>query len=100
MEDKRFRQPQSDHILFASTGRSVSLLRMTMKNTIMISAAIGFCVPIFWGFAGFVLFTAHESMWTNLFWNAVYFTCPFWALPGNLGMIVMPFLNAALYSCV
>jgi len=66
----------------------------------MISAAIGFCVPIFWGFAGFVLFTAHESMWTNLFWNAVYFTCPFWALPGNLGMIVMPFLNAALYSCV
>ncbi|MDR1968077.1 MAG: hypothetical protein LBQ32_05210 [Burkholderiaceae bacterium] len=68
------------------------------KNLILF--AIGFFVPIFWGAMGFVFFSAPESLWVDLFWDAVYFTCPFWALPGDFGMICMPFLNATLYVCI
>jgi hypothetical protein len=62
-------------------------------------AILGFAFPLLWGIAGFVFFSAKESIWTNIFWSLVYVTCPFWLLPANLiTTIITPFLNAALYG--
>lgn len=69
-----------------------------MKNIATRAAIAGFFVPIFWGILGFILFNAPESKWTDMFWDAVYITCPFWAIPGLLGRFSMPFLNAGLYA--
>jgi hypothetical protein len=63
--------------------------------------ALGAFVPLFWGVAGFILFNARQSTWTDLFWNLVYITCPPWLLPEhNWSMVVTPLANALLYGLV
>ena len=69
-----------------------------VNRQIIVAAGVGFFAPIFWGIAAFVLFNAPESTFTNVFWNLVHTTCPFWNLPGMAGMLLMPFLNAGLYA--
>jgi hypothetical protein len=64
------------------------------------AAIIGGLVPLWWGVLSFVFFNARESVWTNTYWTIVYATCPFWYLPGDAGMILMPILNAGLYALV
>ena len=71
-----------------------------MPTRVKVAAAIGFLAPIFWGILAFIFFNAAESFLTTLFWYLVYVTCPFWFLPGRLGMWLMPFLNAALYVLI
>jgi hypothetical protein len=71
---------------------------MSVKKMVIIASSLGFLVPLFWGIAGFVLFNLKEGFLSDVFWGAVYITCPFWVLPGLWGSIVMPFLNAALYG--
>ena len=71
-----------------------------MKRTILISSLVGFAIPLFWGFAAFVLFNMKESAASNAFWACVYITCPFWFLPGLWGSIAMPILTAALYGLI
>jgi hypothetical protein len=70
-----------------------------MKRRVIWWAILGFLVPLFWGVASFIFFSAKESVWTNIFWGLIYVTCPFWLLPANLTTtIITPFLNAALYG--
>jgi|SRR5579862_311138 len=66
----------------------------------LIWAAIGFFVPLFWGILGFLNFNAHESVWIDIYWNAVYITCPSWMITGSsIGSdLLMMILNAALYG--
>jgi len=60
---------------------------------------VGFTVPIFWGALAFIYFSAPESVWTDLFWDAVYISCPPWLLPENsLSWFLTPVLNAGLYA--
>ncbi len=69
-----------------------------MKKPLFVCAVIGFVVPLMWGILSFVLFTAPQSRFADLYWAAVYITCPPWGLPALWGSIVMPFANAALYA--
>jgi hypothetical protein len=69
-----------------------------VHGRVRVAAVVGFVVPILWGIASFILFNARESIWTKLYWAAVYLTCPFWVLPGITGELLMPFLNAGLYA--
>lgn len=69
-----------------------------MRRLIVISSAVGFLVPIFWGILGFILFSAPQSRFTDLYWATVYVTCPAWFNPGLWGSIIMPFANAVLYA--
>ncbi len=70
-----------------------------MKKRVIWWTILGFVIPVFWGVASFVFFSARESVWTNVYWGLVYVTCPFWLLPSNTTTTVMtPFLNAALYG--
>jgi hypothetical protein len=63
--------------------------------------ALGAFVPLFWGVAAFIEFSAPNSKWTDLFWNLVYITCPPWLLPENdWSMVVTPLANAVLYGFV
>jgi hypothetical protein len=57
-------------------------------------------MPLFWGILGFIFFTAHESIWTDLFWDAVHITCPFWNIQGVPGLILTPLLNAIIYAFI
>jgi hypothetical protein len=69
-----------------------------LAKRIFIWMVIGAFVPIFWGIAGFILFNARQSRWTDLFWNAVYITCPPWLLPDDWSMWITPLANAVLYG--
>ena len=70
-----------------------------MKKRVIWWAILGFVVPVCWGVASFIFFSARESAWTNFYWGAVYLTCPFWLLPSNTATtVMMPFLNAGLYG--
>ncbi len=62
---------------------------------------VGFVVPLFWLFLSFILFTAHQSRWTDIYWLIVHITCPVWNLQGSdIGLLLVPFANAALYGLV
>lgn len=72
-----------------------------MKRIVTICAVIGFLVPIFWGFMGFIAFTARPSPLVDFYWKAVHVTCPPWLIPDSSfvgSAIATPFLNAALYG--
>lgn len=57
-------------------------------------------VPLFWGIMSFVLFNLPEGLFSRLYWDAVYITCPFWIIDGDKAMFFMPLLNGALYSTI
>jgi hypothetical protein len=72
-----------------------------LAKRIAIWMAIGAFVPIFWGIMGFLAFNARNSKWTELFWKAVYITCPGWLLPENdWSMLITPLANAVLYGLI
>jgi hypothetical protein len=72
-----------------------------MMRRLVLWSVVGFCVPIGWGIASFVLFSAKESIWTTVYWWCVYITCPFWLLPTNTATTVLtPFLNALMYGVI
>lgn len=71
-----------------------------MNKSIRNAAIVGGLVPLWWGILSFVFFNAKESIWTNVYWGLVYATCPFWYLPGDSGMVLMPILNAGLYALI
>src|SRR5579862_29791 len=82
-----------------STVRPIACMRQRSMKWVYIGAAIGFCVPVLWGVAGFVFFTAPQSVWTDIFWYAVYVTCPSWLLPENsASWILTPTLNGLTYG--
>jgi hypothetical protein len=70
-----------------------------MKRKVAIWGIIGFFVPLFWGIISFILFNA-EGTWTTAYWYMVYATCPFWMMPGLVGEILMPALNALFYAAL
>jgi hypothetical protein len=61
---------------------------------------IGALVPLFWGVLALVTFNAPEGRFSNLFWRAVYLTCPFWVIGGQKALVLMPLLNGLLYSAL
>jgi hypothetical protein len=72
---------------------------LNWKRPVFIWGLIGALVPIFWGILGFILFNMKQSMWSDLFWSAVYLTCPPWLLPENAySEWITPLLNGALYG--
>jgi hypothetical protein len=71
-----------------------------LAKRVVIWAAIGAFVPIFWGVVGFLAFNANGSGW-DLFWGIVYITCPPWLLPeGKWSVWITPIANAVLYGLV
>jgi hypothetical protein len=74
---------------------------VSIRSKILMWAAVGFMVPVFWGVLSFILFNAHESLWTDIYWYLVYITCPSWLLPeSSLSWLVTPLLNACLYGSI
>jgi hypothetical protein len=73
-----------------------------LKNPVAWAAAVGFIMPLFWGVLAFLNFNAAESRSSDLFWDAVHITCPFWDLnlAGDADLFLLPCLNAALYGLV
>ncbi|HTC93439.1 MAG TPA: hypothetical protein VK699_08305 [Terriglobales bacterium] len=70
-------------------------------RTIIVSATmLGLLMPLFWGILGFIFFNARNSRWTDFFWNAYHFSCPFWNIQGDIGFILTPLLNGFLYGFV
>lgn len=68
-------------------------------RTIVIWGLVGCVVTVFWGIVGFIFFAAPQSVWTDIYWYAVYVTCPPWLLPETrLSWLVTPLLNAGLYA--
>jgi len=68
---------------------------------VYLAAAVGFCVPTFCGVAGFIFLNARESVWTDIFWYAVYVTCPSWLSPErSASWILTPVLNGLTYGFV
>jgi hypothetical protein len=68
------------------------------KQAMIVAWVIGALVPLFWGIAGFLLFNLREGLLSQLFWGAVYITCPFWFINGQKAIILMPILNGCMYA--
>jgi hypothetical protein len=66
---------------------------------IFAAAVVGALVPPFWIAMGFLLFNLPQSHASDLFWDAVYITCPSWLLPG-WSVLRMCLLNALLYGLI
>jgi len=75
-----------------------------MRKFVLIWALLGCAVPVFWGVASFVFFTAPESKWTTFYWYMVYITCPPWLLPESryswLSWVETPLANGMLYAAL
>jgi hypothetical protein len=74
-----------------------------MKRLIVVSAWVGFAVPIFWGILGFLAFNAPQNAMSDMFWDTVHETCPPMLIDGNsifANFLATPLLNAALYGGV
>jgi hypothetical protein len=67
-------------------------------RTLIIGFLVGAFVPLFWGILGFLLFNFREGLGSRIFWDAVYLTCPFWAIEGNKALVLMPLLNGLTYA--
>ena len=67
-------------------------------RTVTIGFLIGACIPLFWGILGLVLFNVPEGLGSQIFWSAVYITCPFWVIEGNKALFLMPLLNGIIYA--
>jgi hypothetical protein len=74
-----------------------------MKRLVVVSACVGFAVPIFWGVLAFVTFNAPQNAMSDMFWLTVDRTCPPWLITGTsifARSLATPLLNAALYGSV
>jgi len=82
----------------ASMSGSSGLAERT-KRVVLWFGIIGAAIPIFWGTLSFVFFNARESVWTDIYWWAVYVTCPPWLMPESaLSWLITPLLNGLLYA--
>jgi hypothetical protein len=73
----------------------------SIAKRVAIWMLVGFLVPVIWTVLGFLMFTARQSRWTDLFWDLVYITCPPWALPSKSWSIwLTPIANAVLYGLI
>ena len=73
-----------------------------MKRFVLVSAVIGFCVPLWWGvLANFVL-RSHQSPATVMFLRELQMISPVWRLQVTVirSGFATPFLNAVLYGGV
>jgi hypothetical protein len=71
------------------------------KRALLLSAAAGFLVPIFWGVLGFILFNISEGPFSRAYWDLVYISCPFWwILPDQYAFWLMSPLTAILYAVI
>jgi hypothetical protein len=76
-------------------------MHLDRRKRIVIWGIVGGIMPLLWGIASFLLFNARESIWTDIYWYAVYVTCPSWLLPETqLSWLVTPSLNGILYAGV
>ena len=64
----------------------------------LIGFFVGAGIPLFWGILSFLLFNGPEDWFSRLYWDAVYLTCPFWAISGYKGLWLTPLLNGCLYA--
>ncbi len=74
-----------------------------MKRLVVVSALVGFAVPIFWGVMAFLTFGDPQNALADMFWATVHRTCPPWLIDGTsilANSLATPFLNAALYGSV
>ena len=69
-------------------------------RTLLVGFLVGAMVPLFWGILGLMLFNVPEGFASRTFWDAVYFTCPFWVIQGSKALILMPVLNGLLYAAL
>jgi hypothetical protein len=72
-----------------------------MKRTMtygVIGFIVGALIPLFWTVVSFLAFGGHEGRLTEIYWNCVYFTCPFWRTTEDGALIVISSLNAGLYG--
>jgi hypothetical protein len=60
--------------------------------------AVGAAVPLLWGTLAMLLFSVPEGQFSRIFWDAVYFTCPFWVIDGEKALILMPLFNGTMYA--
>jgi hypothetical protein len=71
------------------------------RRFLVIVGMIGFFVPVFWGVLGLILFNAPEGLFSNVFWNMVYVSCPFWLiLPEQYAFWLIAPLTATLYMSI
>jgi hypothetical protein len=71
------------------------------RRSLVIAGMIGFFVPVFWGVLGFILFNVLEGMFSKVFWDMVYVSCPFWLiLPEQYAFWLMAPLTAILYIAI
>lgn len=66
--------------------------------SLLIGFLVGAIVPLFWGVLGFLLFNVPEGLFSRIYWDAVYLTCPFWRIDGEKALILMPLLNGSMYA--
>ena len=69
-------------------------------RTLVFGFLVGAVIPLFWGTLAMMLFGVPEGPASRMFWDAVYFTCPFWVIQGNKALLLMPVLNGLLYSAL
>ena len=67
------------------------------RRPLIVSGIVGFCIPAFWGIFAFLMFNAPEGIFSTVFWDLVYITCPFWRIDGEKALWLMPPLNALFY---
>ncbi len=67
------------------------------RRPLIVSGVVGFCLPAFWGILSFLLFNLPEGLFSKVFWDLVYITCPFWRIEGEKALWLMSPLNALLY---
>jgi len=72
-----------------------------MKRFVIVSAIVGFCLPICWGVLGLLTLEVPQSPAAAMLWLTIQVTCPPWQIPQTwtLGAFVATMgLNAALYA--
>jgi hypothetical protein len=76
-------------------------MSVRMRKLMVIWGLVGCALPIFWGILGFIFFNARESTWTDIYWYAVYISCPPWLLSETrISWLITPLLNGVLYAGV
>ncbi len=89
----------ADARTLAQVGMMVRIGGLEMKaRTLAIGFLIGALVPLLWGILGLLMFNLPEGLGSRIFWDAVYLTCPFWAIEGNKALVLMPLLNGLTYA--
>jgi hypothetical protein len=71
-----------------------------LKSHLLLGLRLGAFVPVLWGTLSFMLFNVPEGRFSEVYWKAVHFSCPFWWINGEKATILVPFLNGCLYAAI